>query len=147
MSSKEVARTVTRMREERTRRWAWVCTWDLAAAMSEGVSEVGGSPPAHDEHEAVNDDADVEEPVEDTHEVAVERGEVAETLDPGTHHQHGEALVEAKAGVDDDHPVQEGLALLPEDEVDEAAVIAGHKKLPVAEIVEAVVGNTSLGTV
>ena len=90
--------------------------------MSEGVWEVGGSSPAHDEHEAVDDDADVEEPVQDTHEVAVERGEVAETLDPGTHHQHGEALVEAKAGVYDDHPVQEGLALLPKDEVDEAAV-------------------------
>ena len=78
--------------------------------------------PEQDEHAAVDDDADVEEPVEDPHEVGVEGGEEAETPDPGAHHQHGEALVEAEAGLDDDQPVQEGLVLLPEDEVDEAAI-------------------------
>ena len=78
--------------------------------------------PEQDEHEAVDDNADVEEPVEDAHEVGVEGGEVAETPDPGPHDQHGEALVEAEAGLDDDQPVQEGLVLLPEDDVDEAAV-------------------------
>ena len=40
----------------------------------------GGSSPAHDRHEAVDDDADVEE-----------------TPDPGAHDKHGEALVEAEA--------------------------------------------------
>ena len=46
------------------------------------------SPEQH-EHEAVDDDADVEEPVENAHEVGVERGEVAETPDPGPQYQHG----------------------------------------------------------
>ena len=73
--------------------------------MIEEVLTVLWHSPEQDEHAAVDDDADVEEPVEDAHEVGVEGGEEAETPDPGAHHQHGEALVEAKAGLDDDQPV------------------------------------------
>ena len=88
------------------------------------MCEVDGvaSSPAHHKHEAVDNNTNVEEPVEDAHEVSIEDREVADTADPGAHHQHREALVEAEAGVHDDNPVQEGLALLPEDEIDEAAV-------------------------